>query len=655
MSIVAEKKEKRYVSDNAQLMEEWDWGKNNALDLKPNYLLCGSNKKAWWRCAKGHSYELSVKSRVGLRNGCPICSGKLIISGVNDFAAKYPELAKEWHPTLNGSVKPSEIAPKSDKKFYWICEKGHTYDASAGRRTIGQGCPFCANRRLLVGFNDIKTRCPEAAEDWDYELNEGRPEDYKYCSNISVHWKCKRCGNKWESRILDRVKAKYGCMNCAKIERARMKSTTHVSRTGGIQDSLLLMEWDYDRNENLPSEYPPQSNKYVHWICSKCGYRYKSKISNRSNGRRCACCANKIVVPGINDLTTTHPQLAKEWHPTKNMPLTPEQVTYGKGKKVWWICPEGHEYPATILHRASGGTNCPICNSGRQTSFAEQAVFYYVKKVFPDAINRYTDIFDNSMELDIYIPSIKLGIEYDGMAWHKADKLPREQKKYRICKENGIRLLRLMEKPRQDVRLTTADEYLSIMDGPMHEKKHLTKTIRFLLDRIDPETNYLTRKKAIFHSRVDINLDRDEAQIRKYMTIIKDGSFGDLHPELVREWHPDRNGEVTPYKVKPYSDIKVWWVCSQCGNEYCATVGHRSYGTGCPKCGKMKSIRSRSKHVVMIDRETKEILRTFESASEASKQMKISGGNINAVLHGKRAHAGGYIWHYEENDEDSTD
>ena len=652
---MTETKEKKYICDDAQLIDGWDWSKNNELDLFPNNLLRGSHKKAWWRCANGHSYELSVRDRAGLKNGCPICSGQMIVSGLNDFATRYPELAKEWHPTLNGTVTPSEIAPKSNKKFYWICEKGHTYDATVDKRTTGQGCPFCANRRLLVGFNDLKTRCPEAAEDWDYELNKGVPEDYKYCSNIPAHWKCNRCGNKWESRIKDRVKAKYGCKSCAKIAGAQSKSTTHASRTGGIQNPLLLAEWDYERNEALPSQHSPQSNKYAYWICSKCGYRYRSKINNRSNGRKCACCSNKVVLPGINDLATTHPQLAKEWHPTKNMPLTPEQVTYGKGKKVWWVCSEGHEYPATILHRASGGTNCPICNSGRQTSFAEQAVYYYVQKVFPDAINRYTDIFDKGMELDIYIPSMKLGIEYDGMAWHKADKLSREKKKYSICKENGIRLLRLMEKPPENGILTTADESLTIGDGPMHEKKHLAKVIYFLLDRIDPESNPLTRKKTIFHSRVDINLDRDEAEIRKYMTTIKEGSFGDIYPELARDWHPDRNGDITPYKVKPHSDIKVWWVCPQCGNEYFATVGHRTSGSGCPECGRMKSIKSRSKRVNMVDCKTQKVLTTFDSAAEASRQMKISDGNINSVLHGKRPHAGGYFWQYEETDGDSID
>jgi len=224
-----------------------------------------------------------------------------------------------------------------------------------------------------------------------------------------------------------------------------------------------------------------------------------------------------------------------------------------------------------------------------------------------------------------------------------------------ICKEYGIWLLRLMEEPPQNGILVTADESLTIKNGPMHEKKYLAQTIRFLLDRIDPESNPWTRTKSIFHSRVDIDLDRDEADIRKYMTTKKDGSFGELYPELARDWHPYKNGDVTPNKVKPHSGIKVWWICPQCNNEYFASIGHRTSGTGCPQCGRTKSIRSRSKRVEMLDRETKKILQTFESASEAARQMKISDGNINAVLHKKRAHAGGYFWQYEENDEDSID
>ena len=91
-------------------------------------------------------------------------------------------------------------------------------------------------------------------------------------------------------------------------------------------------------------------------------------------------------------------ELAKEWHPTANGTLTPQQVTIGSGKKVWWLCPRGHSYKASVMHRGHG-TNCPDCNSGRQTSFAEQAVFYYIKQVYPDAISRCSDILPGRMEL----------------------------------------------------------------------------------------------------------------------------------------------------------------------------------------------------------------------------------------------------------------
>ncbi len=64
-----------------------------------------------------------------------------------------------------------------------------------------------------------------------------------------------------------------------------------------------------------------------------------------------------------NSLETKSPEIAKEWHPTKNKQVTPEDVTYGARKKVWWRCPKGHEYPATIDSRTSKKqpTDCPFC------------------------------------------------------------------------------------------------------------------------------------------------------------------------------------------------------------------------------------------------------------------------------------------------------
>ncbi len=151
---------------------------------------------------------------------------------------------------------------------------------------------------------------------------------------------------------------------------------------------------------------------------------------------------------------------------------------------------------------------------------------------------------------------------------------------------------------------------------------------------------------STLHSHIDINIERDEAEIRSYMTKLSNNSFAHYYPNLIDEWHYNKNGSLTPYKVKPHSDILVWWQCPICNNEYRATVGSRSYGTSCPKCGITKSAKKRSKRVAMCNTDTKEILRVFNSISEASRVTKINASNISMVCSKQRPNAGGYYWIY---------
>ena len=62
----------------------------------------------------------------------------------------------------------------------------------------------------------------------------------------------------------------------------------------------------------------------------------------------------------------SYPHLVKEWHPTKNGELTPNNLTHGSGKKVWWLCPKGHSYERSLNTRTSHGTGCPYC-SGKKS------------------------------------------------------------------------------------------------------------------------------------------------------------------------------------------------------------------------------------------------------------------------------------------------
>lgn len=114
--------------------------------------------------------------------------------------------------------------------------------------------------------------------------------------------------------------------------------------------------------------------------------------------------------------------LLKEWNYDRNGMLTPSDFKEHSARKIWWKCKKGHEWKTSISNR-SRGDGCPECNSGIRTSFPEQAIYFYVKKIYPDAVNRCTDVLPNGMEIDIFIPSINVGIEYDGSVWHESDKV----------------------------------------------------------------------------------------------------------------------------------------------------------------------------------------------------------------------------------------
>ncbi len=127
------------------LLVEWDREKNGRLS--PETVSRGSNKKVWWRCAKGHSWETAICSRTRSGTGCPICAGKQILPEVNDLASAFPHIAAEWHPEKNGSLRPDRVAPYSERRVWWLCGEGHEYETVINYRTAsGSGCPVCARR-----------------------------------------------------------------------------------------------------------------------------------------------------------------------------------------------------------------------------------------------------------------------------------------------------------------------------------------------------------------------------------------------------------------------------------------------------------------------------------------------------------------------------
>jgi len=324
---------------------------------------------------------------------------------------------------------------------------------------------------------------------------------------------------------------------------------------------ILAVEWNYKKNGDLtPNDFTANSGKKVWWICKE-GHEWQATIANRNYANDCPICQNKTILIGYNDLKTLNPTLANEWNYDKNGSLIPENFAESSGKKVWWKCTKGHEWQATIASRNSG-TGCPICNSERHTSFPEYALVYYLQKYGIDAIHSYKEL---GYELDVYIPSKKIAIEYDGSFWHK-NKTKKELKKNSQCKSAEIKLYRIRQ------GLPSLDD--SSIDYLVQEnQKDLEKTLKEVLCEISGID-------------VDVNLNRnyiDIANLREYTE--KSNSVLLSNPTLATEWNYKKNGNLKPEHFLPNSGKKVWWTCAK-GHEWQATIVKRNRGAGCPHCAK---------------------------------------------------------------------
>lgn len=165
-------------------------------------------KNVWWICEEGHEWEQPVKTRV-LGQECPFCSG-FRPSELYNLQLVNPEVAKQWHPTKNGSLTPEQVTPGAEKFIWWICEKGHVWDAMIYERNNGSGCPYCLGRRRSK-FTSIG---PILTKQWHPTKNgDLTPGKILRDSNQEVWWKCEK-GHEWKAGILDR---KHGqkCPYCS--------------------------------------------------------------------------------------------------------------------------------------------------------------------------------------------------------------------------------------------------------------------------------------------------------------------------------------------------------------------------------------------------------------------------------------------------------
>lgn len=271
-----------------------------------------------------------------------------------------------------------------------------------------------------------------------------------------------------------------------------------------------------------------------------------------------------------NNLANQFPQIAREWDWNKNM-KSPELFAPQSHDEVYWVCPVcGHSYPMRIQNRTAQNQGCNLCAKRAQTSFPEQAIFYYIKKEYNDAENGCKSALPGRFELDIFIPSKRLGIEYDGARWHQSS-IANDIKKYDACKKASIQLIRVCEKVK-------ASE-IAIADKIIFSGYNQGKQLKFLVPAIEELMDYLD-----MHQVIDV--EKDDIRIREqYYQELRENSAGALYPELLKEWYQDENGDITLFMLSPNDKTRYAWKCSKCNNVWKTSVGHRTRGENCRECG----------------------------------------------------------------------
>lgn len=271
-----------------------------------------------------------------------------------DLQTMFPTIAAEWDYELNDEG-PETYFSHSNQTVNWICDKGHPWPARINNRTSSNtGCPYCKNKMVIPGVNDLRTLFPYIADEWDCKKNERDPSEYLPSSNYYANWVCSR-GHRWKSKIYHRTEGR-GCPHC--------NGTKPIQGENDFETLFprIAEEWHPSKNGRTPDEFAIRSHFEAIWICPL-KHEYKSPIYRRTRGSGCPVCDGKTVIPGINDLETRAPHLAKEWDFLKNGELRPSMVALHSNRKVHWKCPEcKHEWQTSPNNRINQGTKCPACS-----------------------------------------------------------------------------------------------------------------------------------------------------------------------------------------------------------------------------------------------------------------------------------------------------
>lgn len=358
------KKERVITVTNPELLSEWDYEKN--IDIKPEEVTYGSKRKVWWKCSEGHSWDARVFLRVR-GSGCPECRKELKTS--------FPEQTIFYYL--------QQVFSDAQNRYQYIYESSKVefdiFIPSLNLAIEYDGSYYHKKERVMQRDVDKNLLCSRKGITLIRVREEGCPDIPSY-ESITLLYSYRNNHMYLEDTLNElfnllvlvspvQKSFKHNLLNLninIKNDRPKIyQSYSQLKEENSLATCYpeIAEEWDYKKNEGLtPNKVSYGASISVHWTCPN-NHSYETTVNSRTNGTGSGCpyCSGKQV-SSENSLAFRNPDIAKQWHPTKNINLTPEDVTWASQKKVWWQCDKGHEWEANIKNRTRGKQGCKECS-----------------------------------------------------------------------------------------------------------------------------------------------------------------------------------------------------------------------------------------------------------------------------------------------------
>ena len=493
-------------------------------------------------------------------------------------------------------------------------------------------------KKFKVSFAEAH---PTKAKYWDYTKNTLNPDEISKADERACWFICEA---NHPFSLLPKSISRYGswCTTFDRLKKSKQPPKFSVS----FKDAhpIKAKYWDYNENECGPDNIGQWDSRKFWFICEN-GHQFDQKPSAISGLERwCRFCENQEV-PYEASIASTHPEIAKQWHPTKNK-KTSSEVSIGSSTLYWWLCPKGsdHEWEATPHSLKRNG--CSVCSGHtvvfstslagkfpelikeidvKKTNIDPKKIYHqstellpwkcprcshewsvpvrartYAKtgcgkcstqtsmpelRVFTELQHLFPDAQRRSKldgkEADIYIPSLQTVVEYDGSYYHK-NLENEDSKKTEIFNNLGLTVIRAREEPLHCSELDVqVPKRLSKL-----ESSHIMEILK-LFEISDPNISDIVES---YSENDGFVADEEYRRLISYLPAPPpEESLAEKKPELAKEWHYEKNHPLTPEMFYPRSGSRVRWICHK-GCEWDATIDKRTGGKnmksrGCPYCG----------------------------------------------------------------------